>query len=110
MAIRNYHDRRTAAFVQGERVPDFEQCRKQAIKAIAKLQAATRLIELRNLPSNHFEALGGRREGQFSIRINDKWRVCFRWAFTEPTPEEGADPLMVQGEPYDVEITNHYGG
>ena len=87
MAIKNYHDRRTAAFVQGERVPDFQQSEKQAIKAIAKLQAATRLIELRNLPSNHFEALRGGREGEYSIRINDKWRICFRWAFTEEAPQ-----------------------
>lgn len=108
MSIRDYHDRRTAAFVQGERVRDFQQCEKQAIKAIAKLQAANRLIELRNLPSNRFEALEG-GEGRYSIRINQKWRVCFKWAFTEAVPE-GADALMVKGEPYDVEITNHYGG
>jgi proteic killer suppression protein len=107
MAIRNYHDRRTAAFVQGERVSDFQQCEKQAIKAIAKLQAATRLIELRNLPSNHFEALEG--EGRYSIRINKKWRVCFKWACTEEV-SDGTDFLKAQGEPYDVEITNHYGG
>jgi len=106
MGIRDYHDRRTAAFVEGERVPQFEQCAKQAVKAIAKLQSASQLIDLRNSPSNHFEALEG-EEGRYSIRINKKWRACFRWAVTEAAPE-GKAALMVQGEPYDVEITNHY--
>jgi proteic killer suppression protein len=107
MAIRDCRDSRTAAFLRGERVPGFQQCEAAAGKAIAKLQAATRLIELRMLPSNHFEALGGNRKGQYSIKITGKWRVCFRWAPTETAPE-GTDALMVQGEPYDVEITNHY--
>jgi proteic killer suppression protein len=106
MAIRDYADRRTAAFVQGERVREFEQCKRPAIRAIAKLQAVTRLIELRNPPSNHFEAVKG-EPGLYSIRIDGKWRVCFRWAFTETAPES-TDALMVQGEPYDVEINNHY--
>jgi proteic killer suppression protein len=107
MAIRDYHDKNTAAFIAGERVRAFEQCKRGAIKAIAKLQSVTRLIELRNPPSNKFEALGGVRRGQYSIRIDDEWRVCFRWAAIEPVPE-GGNILMVPGEPYDVEITNHY--
>ena len=105
MAIRDYRDRRTAAFVQGERVAAFQQIERQATRAITRLQAVTRLIELRT-PANRFEALRGDRAGQYSIRINDKSRVCFRWAVTEAP--EGKDPLMVQGEPYDIEITNHY--
>jgi proteic killer suppression protein len=107
MGIRDYRDKRTAAFVQGERISELEQCAKQATKVIAKLQSATRLIELRRLPSNYFEALQGTRRGQFSIRIDGKWRICFRWAPTEDAPA-GRDQLFVQGEPYDVEITNHY--
>src|SRR5260370_27861299 len=107
MAIRDCRDRRTAAFLRGERVPGFHQCEATAGRAIAKLQAAKRLFELRMLPSNHCEALGGNHKGQYSIQINDKWRVCFRWAPTEAAPE-GTDALTVQGEPYDVEITNHY--
>jgi proteic killer suppression protein len=107
VAIRDYHDKDTASFVEGKRVRAFEQCAKAAVKAITKLQVVERLIELRNPPSNHFEALGGARAGQYSIRIDDKWRVCFRWAPAEPVAE-GAAILMAPGEPYDVEITNHY--
>jgi toxin HigB-1 len=107
MAIRDYHDKNTASFVEGKRVRAFEQCAKAAAKAITKLQVVERLIELRNPPSNYFEALSGDRAGQYSIRIDDKWRVCFRWAPAEPLPE-GVDILMVPGEPYRVEITLHY--
>jgi plasmid maintenance system killer protein len=106
MAIRDYHDKDTASFVAGERVRKFAQCERGAIKAIAKLQAVARLVEFRNPPSNHFEALAG-EPGRYSIRIDRKRRVCFRRAPIEPQPE-GADMLMVPGEPYDVEITNHY--
>jgi len=106
MPIRDYRDKRTASFVEGARVRAFEACERQAIKAIAKLQAATRLIELRNPPSNNFEALGGGRKTEYSIRIDRRWRICFRWVFMESA--EGRDPLMVHGEPYDVEITDHY--
>ncbi len=97
MAIRDYHDKDTASFVRGERVRRFEQCRPGAVKAIAKLQAATRLMDLRNPPSNRFEALAG-EPGRYSIRIDNKWRVCFRWAPSEP-PSEGTDPLMVPASP-----------
>lgn len=106
MAIRDYHDQRTASFVQGVVMPELRQCERQAIKAITKLQAVTRLIELRNPPSNRFETLKGKRNGQYSIRINDRWRLCFKWAFTESA--SGTDPLLLQGEPYEVEITDHY--
>ena len=106
MPIRDYRDRDTAAFVEGKRVRKFEQCANGATKAIMKLQAVGRLIELRNPPSNHFEALAG-EPGRYSIRIDHKWRACFRWAPIEPIPD-GADILTVPGEPCDVEITNHY--
>jgi toxin HigB-1 len=107
VAIRDYRDKRTASFVEGERVRAFEGFQRQAERAIAKLQSATRLMDLRYPPSNRFQALGGARRGEYSIRINDRWRVCFRWAFTE-RPPDGADVLTVAGEPYAVEITDHY--
>src|SRR4051794_35692315 len=107
MPIRDYHDKRTASFVEGERVRAFEECAKQAAKGIMKLQSATRLMDLRYPPSNRFEALGGDRHREYSIRLNDKWRICFRWAFTEDA-SRGGDILTVPGEPYDVEITDHY--
>jgi proteic killer suppression protein len=106
MAIRDYRDRNTADFVEGKRVRAIEQCARPAAKAIAKLQAVSRLIELRNPPSNRFEALSG-EAGRYSIRIDRKWRVCFGWALLAPLGE-GEDLMLAQGEPCDVEITNHY--
>jgi len=93
----------------GERVREFQAFANQAIKAIAKLQNAIRLMDLRNPPSNRFEALGGDRGGQYSIRINAEWRVCFRWAITDQMPP-GTDRLLIPGEPYDVEITDYHKG
>lgn len=104
MAIRSCRDRRTADFLAGERVRAFEECAKAAARALTKLQAATRLYDLRNPPSNRFEALHGSRGGEYGIRIDAKWRICFRWALLE----EGGDIGTAPGEPYDVEINNHY--
>lgn len=106
MAIRSCQGKQTEEFLAGKRVRAFEQCTKQAQKAIAKLQAAEELRDLRSPPSNNFEALEG-EPGRYSIRIDRKWRLCFRWETREPVPE-GADILTVRGEPYDVEISNHY--
>ena len=50
-----------------------------------RLEAATADKDLFLLPSDHFEALGGKRKGQYSVRINDRWRICFEW------PEAGRD-------------------
>lgn len=106
MAIRNCRDKRTADFLEGNRVAEFQTFERQAIKAIVKLQAVSRLIELRNPRSNHFEALSGDRKGQYSIRINDRWRVCFCWAFTQA--DEDKDALTRRGEPIEVEIVDYH--
>jgi len=109
MAIRDYDNKNTAAFVEkgGRGVRAFEQCAKAAVIALTKLQVVERLVELRSPPSNNFEALHG-EDGRYSIRIDRKWRLCFRWKPLEEPVPEGQDILMVQGEPYDVEISNHY--
>jgi toxin HigB-1 len=104
MAIRSYRNERTADFVEGRRVREFESFAKAVAKAITKLQIVRRLVELRSPPSNRFEALGRDRKGQYGIRINDQYRVCFKWEFSE----EGADDLTRQGAPYDVEITDYH--
>jgi proteic killer suppression protein len=106
MPIRTYADRRTADFAAGARIKEFQAFERQAAKGLTKLNAAVRLIELRNPPSNRFEALGGDRGGQYSIRINDRWRICFRWSFSEDLA--GRDPLMVPGEAVDVEIVDYH--
>jgi toxin HigB-1 len=106
MAIRDYRDKRTADFVAGRRVREFQAFARHAARGIAKLQSVTRLIELRNPPSNRFEALRGDRGGQYSIRINDQWRICFKWAFTDDIGE--ANELLRPGEPYEVEIVDYH--
>jgi proteic killer suppression protein len=101
--IRDCRDKRTSDFLAGKRVKEFEACAKAAVKALTKLKAAAVLYDLRNPPSNRFEALRGDRAGEYSIRINDQWRVCFRWQLLS----EG-DLGVVPGEAYDVEINKHY--
>ena len=78
--ISNYKDKRTQAFIDGEFVREFHAFERQIWKRIEILDAATSLTDIRALPSNRLEALKGDRNGQFSIRINDKWRLCFEWA------------------------------
>lgn len=64
-----------------------------AMRKLWMLDAATELNALRIPPSNHLEALRGRRKGQYSIRINKQWRICFKWQ---------------DGDAYDVEITDYH--
>lgn len=77
--ILSYRNKRTKDFAEGKRVRDFESFRRQAEKRLDILEAATSLADLRALPSNALEALKGDREGQYSIRINMQWRICFEW-------------------------------
>lgn len=77
--ILGYRDKRTEQFAQGEFVRAFQRFESQAARRLAILNAAPSLDALRALPSNRLEALRGNRAGQFSIRINQQWRVCFEW-------------------------------
>ncbi len=83
---RKYRDRRTARFAAGERVSDFQAIARQAYKRLEILEAAPNKHALMGLRSNRFEALHGDRAGQYSIRINDRWRICFEWPDGEPAP------------------------
>jgi toxin HigB-1 len=85
--IRSYGDERTERFAEGELVARFESFRRQAEKRLRILEAATNLADLRWLPSNRLERLKGDRKGQFSIRINDQWRICFEWPDGVDGPE-----------------------
>jgi proteic killer suppression protein len=107
MPIKSCKDRRTRRFLAGERVKEFEQIARAAAKALTRLQAAVMLVDLRQPPSNRFAALEN-EPGVYSIRINKQYRVCFKWQ-PHGEPPEGTDPLLVEGDPYDVEINNHYG-
>lgn len=86
--IRSYRDKKTQRFAEGERVPQFEPFRQQAEKRLRILEAATALRDLAQIRSNRLEALAGDREGQYSIRINTQWRLCFAWPSTSDGPEK----------------------
>ena len=77
--ILSYRDRRTREFAEGEFVRQFQGFARQAYKRLEILNAATSLADLVGLPSNRLESLRGDRAGQWSIRINQQWRVCFEW-------------------------------
>jgi toxin HigB-1 len=93
--ILSYSDSRTRAFAEGRLVREFQSFARQAYRRLEILDAATGLDELRALRSNRLEALKGNRAGQFSIRINMQWRICFVW----PTGAVG---------PSNVEIVDYH--
>lgn len=92
--IKGFKDKHTESLFNGNSVLKWQAIRRQAEKRLQILDAATCLADLRNLPSNGFESLKGDRKGQYSIRINIQWRVCFK--------------LNKNDEPYDVEIVDYH--
>lgn len=78
--ILSYRDKRTAAFADGEFIREFQGFDRQAWKRLEILDAASSLAELGQLPSNRLEALKADRAGQYSIRVNTQWRICFEWS------------------------------
>ncbi|MBK8006972.1 MAG: type II toxin-antitoxin system RelE/ParE family toxin [Gemmatimonadetes bacterium] len=66
---------------------------RSALRKLRMLDAAPGLDDLRALPGNRLEKLAGRRAGQWSIRVNDQWRLCFRW---------------VDGKAHDVELVDYH--
>ncbi len=89
--IRSFGDKDTGALYGGRPVRRFQAFRRQAERRLQILDSAASLGDLAALPSNRFEALAGRRKGQYSIRINRRWRVCFAWRDDEPTGVEIVD-------------------
>jgi len=73
-------------FAAGKRVKAFSGIERAARLKLDRLEAATAIEDLLGLPGNRLEALGGDRRGQYSIRINDRWRVCFEWPEGAPGP------------------------
>ena len=84
--IVSYRDKRTRDFAAGERVKAFSGIERPARLKLDRLDAANALSDLAHLPGNRFEALKGDRKGQYSIRINDQWRICFEWPDGSPGP------------------------
>lgn len=91
--IRHFRDRSTERLFSDVDVPRFRSFERIARRKLLYLHRAGKLDDLRRPPNNRLEALKGDRRGQFSIRINDRWRICFRWK---------------AGDAYDVEIVDYH--
>lgn len=89
--IRSFRGRNTERFFAGRRVRDFDGFSNQATRRLIVLDSAKSLQDLAALRSNRLESLSGDRKGQYSIRINQQWRICFRWADDGPFDVEIAD-------------------
>jgi len=87
--IVSYRDKRTSDFAHGRRVKAFDGIARKAEMKLDQLDAALSLQDL-ILPGNRLEALKGELKGQYSIRINDQWRVCFEW------PKGSSGPAQVE--------------
>lgn len=77
--IRSFADRDTARLADRERVPRWRHVERVALRKLEMLKAARTLDDLRVPPGNRLEALRGDRAGQYAIRVNDPYRLCFRW-------------------------------
>ena len=77
--ILSFADRDTERLFRLERVVRFQAVERAALRKLAMLDAAVRIEDLKAPPGNRLEALKGNRAGQWSIRVNDQWRICFRW-------------------------------
>jgi len=92
--IQTFADKETERLFNREPVKRFPPpVQRPALRKLLILDAAESLDDLRNPPGNRLENLHGDREGQYSIRVNDQWRVCFRWD---------------AGDAYEVEITDYH--
>ena len=89
--IKSCRDKDTRRCADGEKVQRFEGFQRQAEKRLRVLEAAISIKDLAQLPSNRLEALGGDRKGQYSIRINEQWRICFEW----PHGSDGAEHVEI---------------
>jgi len=77
--IVSYRDKRTRDFASVKRVKVFSGSERATRPKLDRLEAAVELRDLGALPGNRLEALKGDRKGQYSIRVNDQWRICFEW-------------------------------
>tara|TARA_B100000678_G_scaffold214180_1_gene181537 strand:- start:909 stop:1187 length:279 start_codon:yes stop_codon:yes gene_type:complete len=91
--IRSIADRDTLALWQTGKCRRFLAIAKVAQRKLDQIDASVRIDDLRAPPGNRLESLKGDRQGQWSIRINDQWRICFRWQ---------------DGDAWDVEIVDYH--
>jgi toxin HigB-1 len=95
IVIQSFNDKRAQKLLGGQRVVALVNIEEQARARLIRLDSATSLEDLRALSGNRLEALVGTRKGQFSIRINDQYRICFKWKASGKGPT-------------DVEITDYH--
>ena len=91
--IRSFRCADTESLFRRQSVRRFKAIERQALRKLGLLDAAPDLRTLSTLPGNRLERLKGDREGQYSIRINDQWRICFEWR---------------EGHAYEVEIADYH--
>ena len=91
--IRSFRDKVTAAVFHRQRIGRFQQCSETALRRLVQIDSADELRDLASPPANRLEALKGDRLGQYSVRINDQYRICFRWS---------------GGDAFEVEITDYH--
>ena len=91
--IKSFRGRDTEDLFHDILVPRFRAVERPARRKLLYLHRARRLEDLRVPPGNRLEALKGDRKGQYSIRVNDQWRICFRWD---------------DGTAYDVEMVDYH--
>lgn len=78
--IKSFRDQDTERLFNQQSVRRWQKIEKVALRKLMMIAAAERPEILREPPGNRFEALHGDREGQYSIRINDRYRICFSWS------------------------------
>ena len=91
--IKTFQNKDTETLFDDQLVRRFEAFERPARRKLHYLHGAKTLQDLLTPPGNRLEGLSGNREGQYSIRINDQWRICFRW---------------IDGDAYDVEIVDYH--
>ncbi|HEX7386927.1 MAG TPA: type II toxin-antitoxin system RelE/ParE family toxin [Castellaniella sp.] len=91
MAIQSFRSQETQRLFTSGRALRFANIQITAERKLALLDAAATLDFLRSPPGNRLEKLGGNRKGQYSIRINDQWRICFIWTNEGPAGVEIVD-------------------
>lgn len=91
--IESFRSKETEELFRRERSKRFREIERVALRKLRMLDAACRLGDMAAIPGNRLEALKGDRKGQYSIRINDRWRICFVWQ---------------EGDAFDVEIVDYH--
>jgi len=89
--IATFADKDTETLAHGYRVKRFQAFEAVARRKLRQLEVASCLADLKVPPGNRLEGLEGKRKGQYSIRINDQYRVCFSWTGTEAHDVEIVD-------------------